>query len=51
MSDVELVRKSGILNKLSKGDKVMADKGFTNVDDFLMKEVELITPESKHKDA
>ena len=50
MSDVEMVRRSGILEKLKNGDKVLADKGFTNIDDFLMKEVELIIPEFKRKD-
>ena len=50
MSDVEMVRRSGILENLKKGDKVLADKGFTDIDDFLMKEVELIIPEFKRKD-
>lgn len=50
MSDVEMVRQCGILAKFKKGDKVMADKGFTNIADFLMKEVELITPEFKRKE-
>jgi hypothetical protein len=45
MSDVELVRKSGILDKFEKGDKVMADKGFNNKADFLIGDVELIMPE------
>ena len=49
MSDVELVRKSGILDKFEKGDKVMADKGFNNKDDFLVGDVELITPEFARK--
>lgn len=30
MSDVELVRRCGILDKVQKGDKIMADKGFRN---------------------
>lgn len=50
MSDVELVRQSGILDMFEKGDKVLADKGFSNVSDFLIREVELVTPEFKHKD-
>lgn len=29
---------------------MLADKGFTDIDDFLMKEVELIIPEFKRKD-
>ena len=45
MSDVELVRKSGILDKFEKGDNVMADKGFNNKADFLIGDVELIMPE------
>jgi hypothetical protein len=49
MSDVELVRKSGILHKFEKGDKVMADKGFNNKADFLIGDVELIMPEFARK--
>lgn len=45
MSDVELVRKSGILDKFEIGDNVMADKGFNNKADFLIGDVELIMPE------
>ncbi|XP_063436558.1 uncharacterized protein LOC134717991 [Mytilus trossulus] len=44
MSDVELVRRCGILDLFEKGDKVMADKGFNNKDDFLLGDVELIIP-------
>ncbi|ESO97072.1 hypothetical protein LOTGIDRAFT_143544, partial [Lottia gigantea] len=36
MSDVELVRRCGILDLFERGDKVMADKGFNNKDDFLL---------------
>ena len=50
MSDVELVRRSGFLQMLKKNDKVMADKGFTNKDDFSSAGVDLITPEFKKKD-
>ena len=52
MSDVELVRKSGILiikDKFEKGDKVMADKGFNDKADFLIGDVELIMPEFARK--
>ncbi|CAG2241542.1 uncharacterized protein [Mytilus edulis] len=44
MSDVELVRRCGILDLFEEGDKVMADKGFNNKDDFLLGDVELIIP-------
>lgn len=50
MSDVELVRRCGILDKLKRDDKVMADKGFSNKDDFMIGGVELITPEFRKKD-
>jgi hypothetical protein len=50
MSDVELVRRCGLLDKFEKNDKVMADKGFSNRDDFLIGDVELITPEFRKKD-
>jgi hypothetical protein len=49
MSDVELVRKSGILDKFEIGDNVMADKGFNNKADFLIGDVELIMPEFARK--
>ena len=50
MSDVDVVRKSGLLNKIKKNDKIMADKGFSNKDDFLMEGAQLITPEILRKD-
>ena len=50
MSDVEVVRKSGLLDKLARNDKIMADKGFSNKDDFLILGAELITPEILRKD-
>lgn len=49
MSDVEIVRRCGILNYFEKGDKVMADKGFNNKDDFLLQDVELIIPSFANK--
>ena len=50
MSDVELVRRCGILDKLKRNDKVMADKGFSNKDDFMIGGVELVTSEFRKKD-
>ena len=52
MSDVEVVRKSGLLDKLARNDKIMgmADKGFSNKNDFLIVGAELITPEILRKD-
>lgn len=49
MSDVELLRKNGILDKFEKGDQVMADKGFNNKADFLIGDGELIMPEFARK--
>ena len=50
MSDVEVVRRSSLLDKVNRGDKIMADKGFSNRDDFLMKGADLIVPEILRKD-
>ena len=50
MSDVEVVRRSGLLDKIQKNDRIMADKGFSNKDDFLFEGAQLITPEILKKD-
>ena len=48
MSDVEIVRRSpgriGILDNLEKGDVVMADKGFRDKSDFLLKGLQTSNP-------
>lgn len=50
MSDVEVVRNSCFLDKLERNNKIMADKGFSNKDDFLLVRAELITPVILRKD-
>ena len=54
MSDAEIVRRSpgriGILDNLEKGDVVMADKGFRDKSDFLLKGLQTsIIPEFSKK--
>ena len=49
MADVEIVRRSGILDKLEKGDVVLADKGFRDKSDFLLKGCKLVIPELSKK--
>ena len=44
ISDREIVKQSGFLDKLDKGDLVMADRGFTIQDLLLKKQVELNIP-------
>jgi hypothetical protein len=49
MSDNELVKKSGFLDCLEKGDVIMADKGFRDPTDFILRNAKLITPEISKK--
>ena len=44
MSDKEIVKRSGILDKFEPGDVVMADRGFNIQDLLLAKETKLIIP-------
>lgn len=45
MSDVEVVRKSRLLDKLTRNYKIRTDKGFSNKDNFLIERAEFITSE------
>jgi hypothetical protein len=49
MSDVQIVRESGFLDKLQKGDVVLADKGFKDQTDFIKKGCRLVIPEFSKK--
>ena len=44
ISDIEIVKKSGYLEKLNRGDYVMADKGFTIQDDLTTVGARLVMP-------
>jgi hypothetical protein len=44
ISDKEIVKQSGFLDKLEKGDAVLADRGFTIFDECAEKEATLIIP-------
>jgi hypothetical protein len=44
ISDKEIVKQSGFLDKLEKGDAVLADRGFTIFDECAGKEATLIIP-------
>ena len=44
MSDIEIVRKSGMLDLLENGDVVLADKGFKDKSDFLLHGCKLVIP-------
>lgn len=44
ISDLEIVKKSGYLEHLNKGDLVMADKGFTIQDDLASVGARLVIP-------
>lgn len=44
ISDKEIVRQSGFLDKLEPGDSIMADKGFNVQDRFALRETKLIAP-------
>lgn len=43
-SDRKITEESGLLNKLVPGDVVMADRGFTMVEDFALRGAKLIMP-------
>ena len=42
MSDVEVVRKSGLLDKLTRNYKIRTNKGFSNKDNFLIERSDLL---------
>ena len=44
VSDKEIVKATGLVNNLQKGDAVMADKGFLIRDLLIFKKVQLISP-------
>lgn len=44
ISDKEIVKKSGFLDKLEPGDVIMADKGFNVQDLFALQQTKLIAP-------
>lgn len=49
MSDVHIVRASGFLDHLEKGDVVLADKGFRDKSDFMVRGAKLVIPDFSRK--